>query len=590
MFNLPSIAATTEGLGVFAHGLSARRHANDVVKFKMFDAAATGALVVPPCAQLGGIEADASGDSASDFLGKGHRLAGVRWKTPGSAVSVRPFAIYFNNAGRHFDPSRGSSGTVAFSGTKANPLTFCLGITDRGRPAFKLTAASFAGKGDFPRFVKDGYSPGAFGDAKTLRAAKPDFPALRLGGTMESGRSLKRNAASFANSYDLLNGLRHVFSFQSNRVNSVEPNANQRRYFRCKKYTILTKLAIPSQAAHVSISMPRGAEGVTTRGCGNNKTPTSARHRSIGEEIVCSATSNWHKSQKPVINRLVKNNRTYKRYSGYDVLNISPSDVFTAAQFAIAQAAVAVSISGLEMLQNSGKEKMIDLLESRIGNAERTMENNISNDAYSNGTADGGKQIGGLQLLVSSINNSGTIGGIDASVWGFWQNNVMSFAAQGLTAGSANMQTMMNRLWLTVKRQSDRPDLCIADNTFFRYYWESLQAIQRIQSEDTGMAGFQNLKFMDMDVVADGAFQGTSAGNVSVLGGGGSWLSGSGAPSSTMYMLNTDYLFLRPHADRNMVPLDPDRFSVNQDAMVKLIAWAGNLAISNRFLQGVLTL
>ena len=37
-----------------------------------------------------------------------------------------------------------------------------------------------------------------------------------------------------------------------------------------------------------------------------------------------------------------------------------------------------------------------------------------------------------------------------------------------------------------------------------------------------------------------------------------------------------------------MVPLDPDRFSVNQDAMVKLIAWAGNLCMSNRFLQGVM--
>lgn len=36
-----------------------------------------------------------------------------------------------------------------------------------------------------------------------------------------------------------------------------------------------------------------------------------------------------------------------------DILNITPQDVFTAAQYPIAQAAVAVSISGLEMLQNS---------------------------------------------------------------------------------------------------------------------------------------------------------------------------------------------------------------------------------------------
>ncbi len=271
-----------------------------------------------------------------------------------------------------------------------------------------------------------------------------------------------------------------------------------------------------------------------------------------------------------------------------DILNITPQDVFTAAQYPIAQAAVAVSISGLEMLQNSGKEKMLDLLESRIGNAERTFQNNLSNDAYSNGTADGGKQIGGLQLLVSTTNNSGVIGGIDSSVWGFWQNNYFSFAAQGLTPGAATMQTMMNRMWLNQARQADRPDLIIADNTYFRYYWESLQAIQRIQDERSAMAGFMALKFMDADVVYDGGFQGTTAGNVSVLGTGGSWLSGSGAPTNSMFMLSTDYLFWRPHKDRDMVPLDPDRFSVNQDAMVKLIAFAGNVCMSNRFLQGVM--
>jgi hypothetical protein len=274
------------------------------------------------------------------------------------------------------------------------------------------------------------------------------------------------------------------------------------------------------------------------------------------------------------------------RYSGYDILNISPSDVFTAAQYPIAQAAAAVSISGLEMLQNSGNEKMIDLLESRIGNAERTMQNNISNDCYSNGTASGGKQIGGLQLLVSSTSNSGVIGGIDSSVWGFWQDNWQSFASNGLTPGAATMQTMMNRTWLAQARQADRPDLIIADNIYFRYYWESLQAIQRIASDKDAMAGFASLKFMDADVVYDGGFQGNTAGNVAVLGTGGSWLSGSGAPTSSMYFLNTDYLFLRPHKDRDMVPLDPDRFSVNQDAMVKLIAWAGNMTMSNRFLQG----
>lgn len=264
--------------------------------------------------------------------------------------------------------------------------------------------------------------------------------------------------------------------------------------------------------------------------------------------------------------------------------------MFTAAQYPIAQAAVAVTISGLEMLQNSGKERMIPLLEKRVGNAERTMKNNVSNDMYSNGTADGSKQIGGLQLLVADTANSGTVGGIDTSVWGFWQNNVQSFATLGLTPGTATIQTAMNRAWLSIVRAGDRPDLIISDNTYFRYYWESLQAIQRINSPDKGMSGFQSLAFMDADVVFDGGFQGNTTGNVSTLPvSGGSWTSGSGAPANHMWFLNSDYIYWRPHKDRNMVPLDPDRFSVNQDAMVKLLALAGNMTMSNRFLQAVLT-
>jgi hypothetical protein len=55
-----------------------------------------------------------------------------------------------------------------------------------------------------------------------------------------------------------------------------------------------------------------------------------------------------------------------------------------------------------------------------------------------------------------------------------------------------------------------------------------------------------------------------------------------------MYFLTTDYIFFRPHKDRNMEVVDPDRYSTNQDAVIKLIGWAGNMTRSNGFLQGVL--
>ncbi len=263
-------------------------------------------------------------------------------------------------------------------------------------------------------------------------------------------------------------------------------------------------------------------------------------------------------------------NSTYKRYSGYEVLNISPSDVFTAAEFEIKQTAVAVSISGLEGLQNSGKEQMIDLLESRIKNAERTMYNNMSTDIYSDGTADGGKQIGGLQSLIADA-GAGTVGGINSSTYTFWKNSFYDFsAASGApTPGSATIQAAMNALYLDCSRNTDHPDLIVADNAYFTFYWTSLQSNQRFTDEKMAAAGFDNLKFMGADVLFDGG-------------------QGGACPASHMFFINTDYIFLRPHRDRNMVPLDPDRFSTNQDATVKLIAWAGNMACSNRSLQGVI--
>jgi len=266
-------------------------------------------------------------------------------------------------------------------------------------------------------------------------------------------------------------------------------------------------------------------------------------------------------------------NGTYKRYSGYESLNISPSDVFTGAEYNYAQAAVAVSISGLEMLQNSGEEAIIDLLESRISNAEKTLVNNIALDCYSDGTADGGRQIGGLQLLISTNPTTGVVGGLDASssIAAFWRNIAFSAATNGgAAATAANIQSYMNRIYVQLVRGTDVPDLIVADNNYYRLYLESLQSIQRIASDEMAKAGFDSLKYMQADVVLDGGY-------------------GGGAPTNTMYFINSDYLYFRPHTDRNFAPLGDDRFAVNQDAMVKLIGFAGNMTVSNRRLQGVLS-
>jgi len=256
-------------------------------------------------------------------------------------------------------------------------------------------------------------------------------------------------------------------------------------------------------------------------------------------------------------------------YSGYETLPVAAQDVISAAQYDIKQAACPVTISGLEQLQNAGKEQIIDLLEGRIAVAEGTMANLISAGLYSDGTGYGGKEITGLNVQVPINPATGSPGGIDRNTWNFWRSKNFDFTTDGGAAVSAsNIQEYMNKLWAQLVRGNDRPDLIIVDSVLWGFYTASLQQIQRFTSSDSANLGFVTQKFMDADVVLDGGI-------------------GGFCPASTGFMLNTKYLFYRPHAQRDMVPLSPGkRYSVNQDAEVQILAWAGNLTSSGLQFQG----
>lgn len=253
-------------------------------------------------------------------------------------------------------------------------------------------------------------------------------------------------------------------------------------------------------------------------------------------------------------------------YSGYEALNIAPNSPISAAQFDIKQYSAAVSMSGLEMLQNAGEEQIIDLLDGRMQVAEAQLMNRIASDIYLDGTGNGGKNITGLAAAVADTPTSGTYGGIDRATWTFWRNQYFSGASDGGAAVSAsNISNYMTQTALRTVRGTDKADLIVADNNYYAFYVASLQAIQRVASEETAGAGFATLKFYGGGTSADVVLDGGIGGN---------------ATANHMWFINTKYLFFRPHRDRNFVPIGGDRQSVNQDAIVRLIGWAGNMTSS----------
>lgn len=257
-------------------------------------------------------------------------------------------------------------------------------------------------------------------------------------------------------------------------------------------------------------------------------------------------------------------NTTTQWYSGAETLDVSPSETFTAAEFNYKQLAGNVVFTGLEEIQNSGKEAVHNIVKSRIKNLEKSLRNTLATGLYADGTGSSSKEIGGLQHLVADTNTN-TVGGISGSTYAWWRNYVYDFSVNAVTPSKTTIQSAMNTAWINTIRGADKPDIITADSVYWLYYLESLQTNQRFTDDKGAGAGFTNVVYMsNVPVVYDDQ-----------------------APASHMYMLNSDYLFLRPAKGREFKPLG-EKSSVNQDALVMPVVWAGNMTVSNRSLQAVI--
>ena len=262
-------------------------------------------------------------------------------------------------------------------------------------------------------------------------------------------------------------------------------------------------------------------------------------------------------------------------FAGYDPLNTVPFEPFSAAEYDFKQAYVPVVWSGIEKLKNNGEHATINLISSRVKNGEKSLKDLVAQAVYSDGSGSGGKQLHGLGLFIVATPTTGVVGGIDRASNSFWQNKAatvaMATAGNIATQNPATFLTALNGLAILCTRGSDRPDLYIADGVGYNRYLESLQPIQRITNEELGGAGFTNLKYYGVGSNADFV------------------LDNGYCPAKTVYALNTDYIYLRPHPDRNFVAFGGDRIPINQDATIRFLGFVGNMCASNLFLQGILT-
>jgi hypothetical protein len=251
---------------------------------------------------------------------------------------------------------------------------------------------------------------------------------------------------------------------------------------------------------------------------------------------------------------------TFAWYAGTELLSRAVKETISEADYAPANAVASVTLSGPDLAKNRGRERILNLLEGKLDNAQSTMNNNVTKAVYGDGTV--AKSFAGLKAFITDT-GLGTVGGIDAGTWAFWKNQFQSIArATGLQYPA--LKAGLNALWMKLIRGTEHPDLVVGDAEIYSTYESGLQENQRYADARLGALGFETLKYKSAAIVFDGAATG-------LVGG---------------YMINTKYLKFEIYSGRNFEQLDLPDQSPDMDAVTRHIAFMGALTLSNRSMQG----
>lgn len=259
-------------------------------------------------------------------------------------------------------------------------------------------------------------------------------------------------------------------------------------------------------------------------------------------------------------------------YSGYDQLLNPAIDLFNDAYFDPKMVVIPIILSYQEILNNQGEAQLMDVFESYISAAERALEDAMDAGIYSDGTANGGKQITGLATAVPIANTTGVYGGIDRATATIWQTKV--FDANSVLSGttqvsSTSIRPLLNYAMTKQSRGRDYADLLIMSPEHYAAYDAATIAIQRQTNETSmGKLGFSALEYIGggkrAEIVLDGGI-------------------GSNMPANTTFGLNTDSLRLRYNPARNFDKLfeGEGMMPIDKDAIAQFIGWMGELTMTN---------
>lgn len=250
-------------------------------------------------------------------------------------------------------------------------------------------------------------------------------------------------------------------------------------------------------------------------------------------------------------------------YSGPELLDISPSDTVRNAAFDWKQYYVPVTVDGLTLIKTDSPEAIADFIRLYFKQAELELAEHLGDGVWSDGVANT-KKIDGIKGAVDDGTVLTTYGGLSRTTFTWWRASVdTSTTTLSLTA----LQTQFGNQSIGGRH----PTLIATTQANYNRYWALATAKQNFYvqpvavDEQLANAGFTNVLFNGVPFLVD-----------------------SHAQANHIYLLNEDFINLcvSPRGDFYM---EDFQTSLNQDAMVSKLFWAGNLYLTNCKTQGKFT-
>lgn len=290
-------------------------------------------------------------------------------------------------------------------------------------------------------------------------------------------------------------------------------------------------------------------------------------------------------------------NQTADIYSGYGQLDTTPQDGITTAFYDWSQLAVSITISRKEKRQNSGKAKILDLLQAKTMQAEVSLKETLNNCIVAGriiaGTASelirpriGQLDSGALgplplgSLIDLTPTRSNPVGNINPNTYAFWANQVKNSSATTFVGFKNEMNQLYND---TSKGTGGTVDLKLATQIYWETYWLALQQNERYLIDDKKtidiLGGSDGLKFRGATIIWDEVVPDpeTPYNPVDVIGTNS---------AAACYDINTETIEFITDSETDFITTDFVR-PTDQDASTAQILWMGANTVNNRRKNGL---